>query len=163
MEDNLLFKKQIRFNTNDFCAGNILPNVVFKAFETIATEHANLLGVGGEQMLLKNLFWVIMRAKYQIVGNILPNEPIILSTAPQTTNMFEFDRDFFIHDQNGNLLLKGTSKWCVVDAKTRRLAKMTDLCLPVASHIDRAFDQKFLKTQIFETDFSPDYVFAVKH
>ena len=75
--------------------------------------------------------------------------------------MFEFDRDFFVEDENGKILLRGTSKWCVVDATTRRLAKMQQLKLPVAEQMERAFDQKFFKTEAFVPDFAPDYVYGV--
>lgn len=155
-----VFTMPIKFNEQDFVYKNINPYVVFNMFTEIATQHAEVLGVGFNDMIQKHMLWVTMRVKYQVLGDILPNKPYVLKTFPQAKNMLEFDRDFLLLDSSGNIVLKGTSKWCVIDSQTRRILKMINLDLPCAD-IEPAFNQKFLKTPLFEPQTAPDLSYKV--
>lgn len=160
MDTNYLFQQQIVFTNKDFTNGILNPYAVFKKFTDIATNHAEALGVGYNQMLAQNLFWVVMRVKYQQLADILPNQTYTLQTYPQSKNMLEFDRDFLVLNTNGNAMLIGTSKWCVIDTKTRRLARMQYVDVP-CTDLPPVFNQKFLKTETFVPDFLPDYTYQV--
>ena len=152
--------EQTTFKESDFCGKNILPHSVFKAFENVATKHSVLLGVGYADIIKNNLLWVAMRIKYQIVDKIMPNQQVFVKTFSQAKNMLEFDRDFIIEDISGKILIKGTSKWCLINSKTRRVEKMHNVQLPVAN-IKPVFEQKFFKTETFEPTFAPDFSYKV--
>ena len=155
-----MYKEQIEFSQDDFVGGNINSYAIFKAFTHMATKHAELLGVGFADMVAKKLLWVTMRVKYQILGKILPNHTYIIKTFPQAKNLLEFDRDFLLQDGLGNVLIKGTSKWCVIDSSTRRIARMQNVDVPCAEH-EPVFADKFLKTAVFVPQTAPDYSYKV--
>ena len=158
--EQIIYKEKISFDKTDFANENLNPYSIFKAFTQMATKHAQILGVGFDQMIKKNLLWVTMRVKYEVVGKILPQEVYEIITFPQSKNMLEFDRDFLLKDLSGNILLKGTSKWCVIDSKTRRIARTSAIELPCAD-IKPVFDEKFLKTEIFVPQTAPDFSYKV--
>ena len=159
MEQTIYIEK-ISFDKTDFVNENLKTYYIFKAFTHMATKHAEILGVGFEQMIKKNLLWVTMRTKYEIVGNIAPCQTYEITTFPQSKNMLEFDRDFLLKDLSGNILLRGTSKWCVIDSKTRRIARTSAIELPCAD-IKPVFDEKFLKTEAFVPQTAPDFSYQV--
>lgn len=130
--ENKYYFIDIIFNEKDFEKGNLLPNVLLDKFQTIASMHAQSLGVGFDDMLAKNLLWITMRIKYKILCQPKPNEGLLLFTYPQAKNNVEFDRDYEIKSQDGKTLIIATSKWCLLDATTRRLARMTNVDVPIA-------------------------------
>lgn len=160
MSNNFVYTEQIVFNNDSFQQSNINPHALFKVFTHMATKHAELLGVGFNDMLKQNLLWVTMRVKYQIVGQLTPNTTYNISTFPQAKNMLEFDRDFLITDINGNVAVKATSKWCVIDCTTRRLSRLQNIDVPCAD-MQPVFEGKFLKTETFQPAGAPDFTYQV--
>jgi acyl-ACP thioesterase len=152
-----VYKMQITFSKDDFCGKNIMPNVIFNRFEKIAMAHANLLGIGYDEMFKKNLLWVAIRIKYKVDKLPSAGETLELSTFPHSKNVLEFDRDFLIENSSGETLIRGTSKWCFIDKTTRRLAKMTSVVLPCELSKRSVFEEKFLKTELLCPNFAPDY------
>ena len=145
MENLQELSYQITFTKDDFENINIKPDVVLQKFQDIALEHANLLGLGFNEMLKKNLLWIVMRIKYEVIRSPKPDELLTLTTYPQAKNLLEFDRDFLITDKDNELVIKGTSKWCLLDKTTRRLAKMTSVDYPFEFNKPSVFGEKFLK------------------
>lgn len=154
-------KKIIKFEQSDFVNGMLKFDAVLKKFQSIAVSHAENVGMGFYKMLEQNLLWVTLRIKYQITNLPQPNEELVLTTFASGRNIVEFDRDFIIESERG-ILIKGTSKWCLIDNGTRKLAKMTALS-PFDNLLQPTiFDEKFLKTEIFETEnMLPEFEYIV--
>lgn len=159
--ENKYYFIDIIFNEKDFEKGNLLPNVLLDKFQTIASMHAQSLGVGFDDMLAKNLLWITMRIKYKILCQPKPNEGLLLFTYPQAKNNVEFDRDYEIKSQDGKTLIIATSKWCLLDATTRRLARMTNVDVPIAQGKESLFCEKFLKTETFIPSGKPNFSYRV--
>ena len=152
----------VSFDKNDFFDGNVKPSAVLRIFQDVAVAHANILGVGFDDMLKKNLLWVVLRIKYKVLSCPFQNEPLTVTTNPSAKTMLDFDRDFEVKNTSGKVLIQGTSKWCFIDSRTRRLAKLQIFdCL---THFDREplFADKFLKSPTFEPTQSENFVYEVK-
>ena len=161
MEELFVLTKKIVFEKDDFFEGGILPFAVLRAFQDVAVLHAEKLGVGFDAMLKKNLFWVLLRTKYEILRQPLEGEELEIETYPSGKNMFEFDRDFLIFDKQKNLVLKGTSKWCFIDAKTRRLAKMEAFEDVDLQNFAPVFEGRFLRNDLFVPQKLPDDFYEI--
>ena len=150
------------FGDNQFKNGTLPPSSFLEKFQQVAVLHANNVGVGFEDMLKQNLLWVTLRIKYAIVNHPLPGEPVTITTFASRRTVLEFDRDFIIESSRG-VLVKATSKWCLIDKNTRRIAKMNILS-PLDNLIQHPlFDEKFLKTETFETkNIAPVLNYVVK-
>lgn len=154
-------EKDFYFDSADFFNGGVLPYAVLKIFQDVAIAHAEALGVGFEAMVNKGLLWVTTRIKYQVLAQPKPMQKLKIVTYPSGKNMLEFDRDFLIFDQQDNLLVKGASKWCLINKNTRRLAKMDAIDTIILPSNKPVFDEKFLKTDVFIPDALADKSYQI--
>jgi acyl-ACP thioesterase len=115
----------IRINDADF-KDRIKPSAILEFFQEIATEHANSLGLDHDSMLKKNMFWVLSRAGFEIIKLPVRNETVVIETWPVAARNIDCDRDFYIRNQKGGLLVAGSTKWCIVDVNSRRPIKLPD-------------------------------------
>ena len=51
------------------------------------------------------------------------NQKVVVETWPHEKGRIDFDRDFKISSLTGEVLLIGTSKWCVIDTEKRMLQR----------------------------------------
>lgn len=107
------------FDLNDA----LTPKSILNIFQDVASVHAEEIGVGYSDMLAKNLYWVLSRVKFDIIKQPTPNQSVIVETWPLEKGRIDFDRDFLITSTDGEVLIKGTSKWCVIDTVNRSLQR----------------------------------------
>ena len=118
--------EDILFAEKDFENGDIKPDVVLSKFQDIAVKNAKSLGIGFENMIKHNLLWVTLRIKYQIFSVPKASQTYRLETMPQSKNVLEFDRDYLVLDGDGKQVIRGTSKWCLIDTEKRRIVRIPD-------------------------------------
>lgn len=107
------------FDINDRISIKSILNI----FQDVASIHAEEIGVGYKAMLDKNLYWVLSRIKIDILKMPEINQSVIVETWPHAKGKIDFDRDLRILDEDGETLIIGTSKWCVIDTINRRLQR----------------------------------------
>ena len=130
MSDIMIFSRDISplagsFDVND----RLRPASVLDIFQDAAARHAELLGCGYLEMLKKNRLWVLLRNHYQVVKYPYYTQELKVSTWPRQGRL-DFDRSYLLTDEKGEVLIKGISKWCVIDATARRLVKDTGVEYP---------------------------------
>lgn len=126
------------FDMND----NLSAKSILGFFQGVASKHAQFIGVDYQTMLAKNLYWVLSRVKFDIVKKPQIDQTVIVETWPHVKGKIDFDRDFLIKSEDGEILVKGTSKWCVIDTTTRMLQKSDNVsylgeCCPDVVYPDR--------------------------
>ena len=127
MEKNV-FEKEFELRISDFdCFDKIKPSVILDFFQDVAGEHADILSVGFNDLIKKDLIWVLVRTKYEVIKEPTLYSKIKVRTWPHPKGRIDFDRDYLILDENNNVLIKGTSKWVIVNYKTRRLSLTKDI------------------------------------
>ena len=119
---------QVSVNDVDFCE-RLKPAAVMEYFQDIATEHAVVIGTGYAEMKLKNLVWVMSRMSYKLFRNPRIGEKLTIVTYPEQPKAAEAVRDYYIQDEAGDIIVSGSSKWCVLDYVTRRIQR----CAPLFS------------------------------
>lgn len=125
---NELFSKNYQLRTSDFnCYDNLMPHAILDFFQDVAGIHADILDIGYEKMISRNLIWVLVRTKYEVIKNPHSYETVKVTTWPKKKGKIDFDREYTIEDLNGNLLVKGVSKWIVVNVNTRRISLAKDI------------------------------------
>ena len=106
--------------------GRMQPTAILDLFQDVATIQADGMGIGRDDMMAKGVFWAVIRSKFEIVRNPLPCTSVKVRTWPHTPTRFSFLRDFSMRDEAGELLVKGTSEWVLMDAQTRKFASVKD-------------------------------------
>ncbi len=105
------------------------PGSILQYFQDIATAHAKDIGVGYEEMIKQNLCWVITKLSYRIIKNPLIDDKIFVITFPKKPRSIEAARDFYIENEKGELLVRGNTRWCVLDFVNRSIKRCDGLFL----------------------------------
>lgn len=89
--------------------------------QTAAVTHAIQLGFGFEEMLEKDMFWVVLRTKFKVLNNE-PSDTIDIKTYPKINTRITFDREYIL-SHNNNVLVQGISRWSIISASQRRFVR----------------------------------------
>ena len=106
--------------------GRIQPTPVLDIFQDVATIQAENMGIGRDDMLKEGVFWAIIRSKFEIVRAPSHYQVVSVRTWPHSPTRFSFMRDFSMRDEAGELLIKATSEWVLMDVETRKFASVKD-------------------------------------
>ena len=109
-----MYSKRYYLGTSDVDAFLELKiSSMFVMFQDVATEHAEMLGVGKSQTIDKGQFWVISRYAVNIIKMPRYLDTVVVKTYPGDDLRFIFPRYFQIEDEKGNILVRASSTWCV--------------------------------------------------
>lgn len=100
---------------------------ILNIFQDVASIHGEELGVGYMPMLEKSLYWVLSRIKFDILKMPSINQTVVVETWPHIKGRIDFDRDMRILSEDGEILVIGTSKWCVIDTINRTLQRTDNI------------------------------------
>ena len=78
--------------------------------------------MGYEECKKKNLAWVVIRTKVEILNNLSNGKNCYISTYPTKPGRIDCDRNYLIYDMNHNLCIKAVSKWILIDYNSRYYA-----------------------------------------
>jgi Acyl-ACP thioesterase len=120
MTDILSQKQTIRSEQVD--ARRILKtSALLLILQEIALDHSRLLGFGSDATLHRNLLWVVTR--YCMDINRLPayEETVTVETWPGPVRRVLFPRYFRIKDQAGNVIMRASSVWVLIDGEKRSM------------------------------------------
>jgi len=95
----------------------------FSLFMDIATEHADILGIGLNALAPLNRFWLTVKSKAYFYRMPKLSEIITLSTWPEHPDSRRCNRDYTITSGN-ELLIAGKTEWAVIDTLSGRLVKV---------------------------------------
>lgn len=123
-----LCKFQLRGNDFDL-NGRLLPSAILDMFQEAAGQHAEILGCGFENFSKKGLLWVIVRSKFEVIKSPEVHSTVFVKTWPLPPTRLSYRRDYLMADENGDVLIKATSDWVVIDSNTRSFAK-ADMVYP---------------------------------
>ena len=122
------YKQKFKLINSDFdINGNLLSVKALDLFQVVAGKHADLMGIGFKKLIKKDLIWVLVRTKYKVVKPLMPNTKVDVITWPKQKGKMDFDREYEIIDNKGDVCVKGISKWVLVYYKTRRISFAKDV------------------------------------
>lgn len=118
-----MYEKKYHIGTSDVDMNMELRlSSLFLMMQDVATEHAEVLGVGMSQTIDKGQFWVITRYSVSIIENPKYLDDIIVRTYPGDDKKFIFPRYFEIVDKNNKVVIKASSTWCVLRKSDRGIS-----------------------------------------
>lgn len=120
-------------------AERIKPSAILEYFQDLATVHADEIGIGYHKMKEGNLCWVLNRLSAVIDKQPKLGEEVILTTFPHKPGLVDAFRDYYVTDTKGNSLIRGTSRWCVLDMASKAIRR----CSPLFNYPDSAYCPRF--------------------
>lgn len=145
------------FDVNDRLSYKSILNI----FQDVASIHAEEIGVGYKEMLSKNLYWVLSRIKIDILKMPSINQVVTVETWPHEKGRIDFDRDLKILSEDGEVLIIGLSKWCVIDSESRALQRSDNVNYKGEYCLDVNYKDKFNKINIPNVDMSERFEYEV--
>ena len=86
----------------------------------VATEHADILGIGYADITPKNQAWVLARLALEMERYPKPYDTLIIETWIENINKHFTERNFCMKDAEGNIYGYARSVWFVIDLTTRK-------------------------------------------
>ncbi len=121
---DIYFEQVVNLRTNDFDTfDHLKPVALLELFQDVAGLHANKLGIGFKDSYAKGYFWVLVRNKIELFKNPIPLTNAILKTWPHEKGKVDFNREYLLEDESGNVIARGLSKWVIITTDTRRLCR----------------------------------------
>jgi acyl-ACP thioesterase len=158
----MLYETKITLYNSYFDLNNNLSaKSILNIFQDVASIHGEKIGVGYLDMLNKNLYWVLSRIKFDIVKMPQINQTVVVKTWPHEKGKIDFDRDISIFSENGELLIKGTTKWCVIDTISRKLQRTENVTYSGEIHPEKNYEDKFFKITLPEQKFKTKFNYTV--
>ncbi|NLM09643.1 MAG: acyl-ACP thioesterase [Clostridiaceae bacterium] len=132
---------------------NLRLSSLFGYFQDTASMNVEKLGIGVDTLLERySISWVLTKILVEI--NRIPawNEKITVETWPHKPKKYEFDRDYRVRDEKGNVIVSAISNWVLLDINTREIKKSEIISsdYPVFPFIEeRALDSRIRKLRPF--------------
>lgn len=101
---------------------------MLELIEDVVTLHTNEMHVDAPTLYKEdNAFWVIARSCLHIERTPVWQEKIVVGTHPLPPMLTRCERQSYITDKSGNLLVSSKTDWCALDAETRRPRAVSSL------------------------------------
>jgi medium-chain acyl-[acyl-carrier-protein] hydrolase len=122
-----IWQENIKISTFDVGAsGHMEAVAAMRYFQEVAAHHATNLKVGFEHFQKENIFWVLTHLQIEATRWPEMQEPVTFETWPREIQKLFTTRDYLVKDKDGNVLIKGTSAWIIVDMNRKRPVRPAD-------------------------------------
>lgn len=98
----------------------------FALFMDVASEHAEMLGVGYRAMIAKDLFWLTVRTKIRFFERPHITDPVLVRTWPEKPGKIRSIRSYELW-QDGRLLIAGKTEWAVLNVQKQSIVPMAGI------------------------------------
>lgn len=138
---------------------------IMTIMEDIAGLHSESVGYGLTNADVRQKVWVVLDWKIKVFNRPSYGQKVSAATWSSKTNAVCAFRDYELFDEQGKIIAAGTSRWVLMDMKTRKPLRLTDdiVSLYESEPEKKAFAEgmeKLILTQdmIKETSHSQNYV-----
>jgi len=122
------FEQSKLVNAYDVDINNRLKiNTLFNYLQDVASEHAESLKLGFNDLIVNNLGWVLSWAKVQIEENPEFGERILIRTWPKCRYKLFSLREFIVYNSSGKVMYRISTAWLLINVKTKRITDIKNL------------------------------------
>ena len=158
------YEERIRLTTRDCdMNGKWRISAIQEAMQEAAGMHSMLLGCGRDELLKKNIVWVLSRSEMHIDRYPELGETVTVSTFPMPTRIRFFPRYFIFTDEHGDLIGKAGTLWLLLDTQTRQMLPPGDVARLIPDNTDLSVPMNLpatvgqLQGEEFVTEYTPVY------
>ncbi len=157
-----VFEKEfpVLFHDLDF-NGDLGPVQLLNFMQTTASMHTLELGVSATHLRPKGLAWVVSRIHLIVERYPRSREVVRLRTWPAMREGIFTNREYELHDGNGQPLGRATTSWALISVATRRPVRLAGNLPPYPLLPQRAVDDDFAPLPLFPGPTEPELTFRV--
>lgn len=120
---SLIFEKNYRVHVYETGPnGKLSLHSLFNYLQDIASDHAETLGFGRDDLLRENRFWVLSRMYVELIRMPLWEDDLLIRTWPCGTESVFALRNYEIEGDKGTMV-KASSSWLILDRQTRKIQR----------------------------------------
>jgi acyl-ACP thioesterase len=135
--DLTCFEKEYRVHVYETGPnGRISLYSVLDLMQDIASDHAELLGFGREDLIRNNRFWVLSRIYVVITDLPVWEDTIVVRTWHKGVDKLFGMRDFEILRNGEKPVISAASSWLVVDRDSKKIQRLDHELSNNARHVD---------------------------
>ena len=154
----LEYRLDIEIKESDFNEdGTVKLSSLLFFFQEAATQHADVIGVGRDALLEKNVVWILAKMKVRILQDLEVGGGYYVMTYPREAKSRFCPRDYYLYDSNDCLVVVGSAIWSLMDWTTRKVVRATELDFGGTFRADEAFPEGFEKIRAKEPVHVMDY------
>lgn len=154
-----MYQKEFIISNNDVdYRFNLKPANLFRFFQDIALKATEEVGADSISLSKRGIDWVITRMDVDIKHLPHCNEKITVCTYPGKDLAMLYPRYFYILDSNNEIIVRSSSIWALIDAKTRKVivdkdtikrlpGEHQDFELPLPSKIASSENKELIETR----------------
>ena len=102
----------------------VTNKAILSYLEDIGGIHSNMAGYGIFEIAETHLSWILLGWRVQVIRRPKYGEKIKIKTWSKGVIKFYTYRDFEIYDQQGNLVIKASSKWVLLDIEKGKIVRI---------------------------------------
>ena len=144
-------------NSHVYQDGKLTLPSLLNFLQEAAGQHADKLNFGVHDLNMSNDTWVLSRMRVEIVKWPELGENIMVETWPKGFDRLFAVRDFRVYDSKGEVLVRASSYWLVVDRISKRPKMMTNISKELINPEISAIDQKLDKIPVAK---NIDFIFS---
>lgn len=103
------------------------PSAILETMQDAAGAHSMLLGCGRDELIRRNIVWVLSRIELHMDRYPANGEQITVHTFPTPTRIYFFPRYYIFTDARGEMIGKAGTLWLLLDITTRRMLPPGDV------------------------------------
>lgn len=104
-------------------AGAWRPGAILQAMQEIGGVHSALLGVGRNELIRRNMAWVLSRIEVEMDRYPRIGDKITLETFPTPVRRWFFPRYYVVRDSLNEEIGRAASLWVLLDLTTRKMVQ----------------------------------------
>ena len=112
------------------------PSAILETMQDAAGTHSKLLGCGRDELVRRNIVWVLSRLELHMDRYPSVGEQVTVHTFPTPTRICFFPRYYIFTDAHGEMIGKAGSLWLLLDLNTRRMLPPGDVAKLIPENKD---------------------------
>lgn len=123
----MIYKEIFRPGLKDIGKENKVKNrALLEYLENIGAYHSDMAGYGANDTEKTNVGWILLDWRLEVINRPKYGSILNINTWGKGMNKFFTYRDFEIYDENNNLCAIATSKWALIDIRSRKMTRLTE-------------------------------------
>lgn len=115
-------KNLIHINSNDVdCFYKMKPSSLYMMFQEAAMKSVAKIGNDSLDLVKLGVDWIIIRMQVEILKTPSFHDEVEVHTYPGDDMGILYPRYWYVTDKNGEVIIKASSIWGLLDIKTRKL------------------------------------------
>lgn len=123
----MIFERNYTVENRDVGKSNKVTNkAMLKYLENIACKHSDEVGYGINTIEETGVVWILLDWKFNVIERPIYGQTIKVKTWSRKMEKCYAYRDFEVYDEKENIIAKATTKWVLLDAKTRKIIRIPE-------------------------------------